>query len=92
MIKSLNHIGIAVKDLQAAKELYSRIFGVESFHEETVESQGVIVASFPVGGVMIELTAPANAESPIAKFIENRERAFIILPSRQMESTRNYSG
>jgi len=72
MLKSINHIGIAVKNLEVSKELFKKIFNVESFHEETVAVQKVSVASFNVGDVLIELTAPTDDSSPIAKFIEKK--------------------
>jgi methylmalonyl-CoA/ethylmalonyl-CoA epimerase len=72
MLKSINHIGIAVKDIEKSKELFKKIFGVEHFHTERVETQKVEVASFAVGGVLIELTAPTDESSPIAKFIEKK--------------------
>lgn len=72
MIKGINHIGIAVKDLEVSKELYSKIFGIEKYHEEIVEEQKVKVASFDIGGVLIELTQGTDNESPIVKFIEKR--------------------
>ena len=72
MISAISHIGIAVRDIEAGMELFGRIFNVDSFHRETVEDQKVTVASFSVGGVILELTAPTDEESPIAKFIEKR--------------------
>ncbi len=72
MITSINHIGIAVRNLEASKTLYQKIFNVEHFHEEVVEEQMVAVASFTVGDVLLELTAPTSPESTIAKFIEKR--------------------
>jgi methylmalonyl-CoA/ethylmalonyl-CoA epimerase len=72
MIQGLDHLGIAVKDINAAMELYGRLFGVEHFHREQVEDQGVDVASFVVGNVRIELTAATRADSPIARFLEKR--------------------
>lgn len=72
MVNSINHIGIAVKDLEVSKELYSKIFGVKDFHIEIVEEQNVKVASFDIGGVMIELTQATNENSPIAKFIAKK--------------------
>lgn len=72
MVKSINHIGIAVKDLEVSKELYSKIFGVTDFHLETIEEQNVKIASFDIGGVLIELTQAINENSPIAKFIEKK--------------------
>ena len=72
MIKGINHIGIAVKDLEESKKLYAAIFSVEKFHEEEVADQKVAVASFSLGGVLIELTAATAPDSPIAKFIEKK--------------------
>jgi methylmalonyl-CoA epimerase len=72
MLKSINHIGIAVKDLEQSAELFARIFKVDAMHRETVAEQKVSVASFKVGEVLIELTAPTDDSSPIAKFIEKK--------------------
>ena len=72
MISGVNHLGIAVRDLDASAALFQKIFRVEHLHRERVEAQGVEVASFKVGDVLIELTAATNADSPIAKFIEKR--------------------
>lgn len=72
MLKSINHIGIAVKDLEASAELFGKLFEVEHMHRETVEDQKVSVASFKVGDVLIELTAPTDESSPIAKFLEKK--------------------
>lgn len=72
MLKSINHIGIAVKDLDTSIEVFRKIFSFESIHREVVEKQKVKVASFKVGEVLIELTAPTDESSPIAKFIEKR--------------------
>ncbi len=70
MIKGINHIGIAVTDLEAAVETFRKIFQFETVHREIVEDQKVEIASFKVGNVLIELTLPTSPESPIAKFIE----------------------
>ncbi len=70
MVKDINHIGIAVTDLEAAVETFRKIFQFEDVHRETVEDQKIEVASFKVGHVLIELTFPTSPESPIAKFIE----------------------
>jgi len=72
MITNVDHIGIAVQDLQQAIDLYRSIFNVKDFHREQVEDQGVDVASFQLGAVRLELTAPLHDESPIAKFIAKR--------------------
>jgi methylmalonyl-CoA/ethylmalonyl-CoA epimerase len=72
MLKGINHIGIAVKDLDESLGVFKKIFQAEDVHTETVEAQKVRVASFKVGDVLIELTAPTDPESPIAKFIEKK--------------------
>lgn len=72
MISAVDHIGIAVKDLEASMGLYSTIFGVTEFHREQVTDQGVDIASFSLNGVRIELTAPLNDGSPIAGFLAKR--------------------
>lgn len=72
MISGVNHLGIAVRDLDASIALYKKLFGVEHFHRERVESQRVEVASCNLGGILLELTAPTSDDSPIAKYIEKR--------------------
>lgn len=72
MIKGINHIGIAVKNLEESMKKFQTIFSVDTFHQETVEEQKVRVASFNLNGILIELTAATDDSSPIAKFIEKR--------------------
>ena len=72
MINAVDHIGIAVADLEESMGLYKTIFGVTEFHREKVEEQGVDIASFTLNGVRIELTASLNEDSPIASFIAKR--------------------
>lgn len=72
MIQAIDHIGIAVRNLEDSMELYRTLFGVQDFHREQVHSQGVDIASFVLNGVRIELTAPTHEDSPIATFIMKR--------------------
>lgn len=72
MLKSINHIGIAVNDIENSIGIFRNIFGFGDIHRETVEDQKVTVASFKVGDVLVELTAPTDESSPIAKFIEKK--------------------
>jgi methylmalonyl-CoA epimerase len=72
MIKSINHIGIAVRDLEPSVELFKKIFGASDFHFETVAEQKVKIASFKIADIIIELTAPTDESSPIHKFIEKK--------------------
>lgn len=72
MLTSINHIGIAVKDLETSIELFRKIFQFEEIHREVVEEQGVSVGSFKVGDVLIELTQPTREDSPVGKFLEKK--------------------
>ncbi len=72
MIKQLNHIGIAVKNLDESIAVFQKLFANENIHRETVTEQKVEVASFKVGNIIIELTSPITQDSPIAGFLEKR--------------------
>ncbi|WP_300433718.1 methylmalonyl-CoA epimerase [Christiangramia sp.] len=71
-MKRIEHIGIAVKDLEAANKTYKAILGAAHYKTETVESEGVSTSFFKIGESKIELLAATNPESPISKFIEKR--------------------
>ena len=72
LFTKIDHVGIAVPDLDAAIAFYRDNFGVASVHEETNEEQGVREAMLAVGdgSTRIQLLAPLNEESTIAKFID----------------------
>ncbi|MBD3289218.1 methylmalonyl-CoA epimerase [candidate division KSB1 bacterium] len=70
MIKRIDHIGIAVRDLEQQVKLYSEVFGLKCEGTEEVPDQKVNVAMFPVGEVRIELLQPTTDDSPVAKFLE----------------------
>jgi methylmalonyl-CoA/ethylmalonyl-CoA epimerase len=72
IMERLEHIGIAVKNLQEANVLFARLLGKEHYKIETVESEGVRTSFFDIGGIKIELLEATNPDSPIAKFIEKR--------------------
>jgi len=72
MIKKIDHIAIAVQDLDEEIKRYRDVFGMEYHGTETVEEQKVKVAFFQVGDVHIELTAPTEEDSPVGKFIAKR--------------------
>ena len=71
-MNKIEHIGIAVNNLEEAKERFAQLLGSESYKEESVESEGVTTAFFKVGEVKIELLQATTPESPIAKYIEKR--------------------
>jgi methylmalonyl-CoA/ethylmalonyl-CoA epimerase len=68
----IEHIGIAVKDLAAAEELYHKLLGTPSYKREAVESEGVITSFFQVGPNKIELLESTRSDGPIATAIEKR--------------------
>ena len=72
MYKRLTHIGIAVKNIEQASELFSKLFGVDKGHEEEVEDQKVRTTFFNIGESGIELLEATAPDSTIAKFIEKR--------------------
>jgi methylmalonyl-CoA/ethylmalonyl-CoA epimerase len=72
MIDKIEHIGIAVKDLEAANEVYTKLFGKSPYKTETVESENVSTSFFKVGESKIELLEATAPESAIAKFIERK--------------------
>lgn len=71
-MEKLEHIGIAVKDLDKANQLFEALLGSNHYKIEEVASEGVRTSFFNVGGVKIELLEATNPDSPIAKFIEKR--------------------
>lgn len=72
MTRKINHIGIAVNNIQEFMKLYRDVLGLKFAGEEVVEDQKVKVAFFDIGESRIELLEPTSPESPIAKFIEKR--------------------
>lgn len=73
-MRKIEHIGIAVKDIEASNEVFTKIFGKENYKSESVVSEGVITSFFQVGENKIELVAASNADSPIARYLtKNRE-------------------
>lgn len=70
MIKKINHIGIAVNNIDQALKLYTGVLGLNLKGVEVVESQRTRTAILPVGESSIELLEATDAESPIAKYIE----------------------
>ncbi len=68
----VDHIGIAVKDLGAAKQLYGDTFGLSVVFEEEVATEHVRVVAYDGGGMRIELLESTDPEGPIARFIAKR--------------------
>jgi len=72
MIKKIDHIGIAVKSLDAQIEYYREVLGLECSGVEEIADQRIKVAMFPLGEVRIELLEPTSTTSPIARFLEKK--------------------
>ena len=68
----IDHVGIAVRDLEAAVEHYRMVFGAEPVHREAIESDGVQEALFAVGGSFVQLLAPTGPDTPVGRFLERR--------------------
>jgi methylmalonyl-CoA/ethylmalonyl-CoA epimerase len=71
-MEKLEHIGIAVKNLEKSNALFTRLLRKAPYKIEDLPGEGVRTSFFDVGGVKIELLEATKADSPIAKFIEKR--------------------
>jgi methylmalonyl-CoA/ethylmalonyl-CoA epimerase len=71
-MEKIEHIGIAVKNIQKANKIYEALLGSAPYKSESVESEGVETSFFRCGESKIELLEALNPDSPIAKFIEKR--------------------
>jgi len=72
VVHKVDHIGVAVSNLEEALKIYTDVLGLKLHGTEVVEEQKVRVAFMPVGDTEIELLESTDAEGPIAKFIEKR--------------------
>jgi len=72
MFTRIDHVGIAVADLDEALDFYARTFGLRAVHEEVNEEQGVREAMLAVGDgpTMVQLLAPLRPDSPIGRFLD----------------------
>ncbi len=76
MIKKIEHIGIAVEDLNVAIPIYEKLFGVSCYKQEFVASEEVKTAFFLLGDAKLELLEATEPNSPVAKFLEKRGGGF----------------
>ena len=67
---NLDHVGIAVKDLDAAIEGYLDRYGIEPIHRQIVTEQGVEEAMIPVGGSFVQLLGAVSSDTPVGRFLE----------------------
>jgi methylmalonyl-CoA/ethylmalonyl-CoA epimerase len=71
-MKNIEHIGIAVKDMDVSKDLFSKLLNVAPYKSEEVASEGVETVFFKTGETKVELLAATNEDSPIAKFLAKK--------------------
>ena len=72
LLVAIDHVAIAVGDLEAAIEYYRQTFGASVTHRERVDSDGVEEALIGVAGSYIQLVSPTRPDSPVARFLEHR--------------------
>jgi methylmalonyl-CoA/ethylmalonyl-CoA epimerase len=72
MLGRIDHVGVAVEDLEGAIALYEGTFGMPVAHRETVEAQGVEAVLLDVGEGHVELLRPLGPETPVGKFLAKR--------------------
>jgi methylmalonyl-CoA/ethylmalonyl-CoA epimerase len=72
LFQTIDHIGVAVDDLEAAVRLYGELLGMPLEHRETVEEQGVEAVLLGVGDSHVELLAPLGEETAVGKFLSKR--------------------
>ena len=68
----IDHVGIAVRDLEASIDLYRRVLGAEPSHREVMDREGVEEALFRVGSSFVQLLAPTGPDTPVGRFLERR--------------------
>lgn len=71
-MRKIEHIGIAVADLEKSNELFARLLGKSHFKTELVEGEGVETSFFQIGNTKVELLQATRPDSPIAKFIDRK--------------------
>jgi methylmalonyl-CoA/ethylmalonyl-CoA epimerase len=71
-IGRLDHVGIAVADLAAARALYERVLGLEVTHEEVITEQGVHELLLRAGEAYVQLVAPLSPDTPVGRFLAKR--------------------
>ncbi|CAA9484067.1 MAG: Methylmalonyl-CoA epimerase @ Ethylmalonyl-CoA epimerase, partial [uncultured Solirubrobacteraceae bacterium] len=72
MFGRIDHVGVAVTDLDEALDLYTNAYGLALVHRETVTEQGVEAALLDVGENHVELLAPLGEDTPVGKFLAKR--------------------
>ncbi len=74
-MKRIEHIGIAVRDIESSNKLFAKILGTKSYKSEVVDAQAVVTSFFKIGESKIELIASLNKESVISKYLEKNKES-----------------
>lgn len=69
---NLDHVGIAVRDLDASIDRYTQLFGAVPLHRERVETQGVEEAMIALGGSFVQLLEATDPDTPVGRFVDRR--------------------
>jgi methylmalonyl-CoA/ethylmalonyl-CoA epimerase len=72
VLRRVDHVALAVSDLNASIEHYQRVWGLTLSHREVVAEQGVEEAMFRLGDTYLQLVAPLDADTPVGRFIQRR--------------------
>ena len=78
MLEKIDHVGIAVEDLDESIKIYADLFGKSPDELCSLESEKVKIAFFDVGESSVELLEPTSSDSPIAKFMKKKVQVFTI--------------
>jgi methylmalonyl-CoA/ethylmalonyl-CoA epimerase len=71
-LNRLDHVGIAVSDLDTARAFYEKVLGMRAAHEEVIEDQGVHEVLYRMGEAWVQLVAPLGPETPVGRFLAKR--------------------
>ena len=71
-MKKIDHIGVAVKNLEASNDLFSKLFNRKPFHHETLETQQLNVSFFKLEDTKVELLEPISEKSTVHKFLQTK--------------------
>ena len=89
-VLKIDHIGIAVKSIDATGQLYNGLLGLQHAGNETVAEQKVTTAFFPVGDTEVELLESTAPDGPIAKYLEKKGKVSSISPFAWKTSKRRW--
>ncbi len=74
MIRKIEHLGIAVQDIQASNALFEKLLNTAPYKMEVVEREGVMTSFFQLGDSKVELLQATHPDSPIAKYLEKNKQ------------------